>query len=144
MWGQRRPKDCGLWLREDKKANIWHGRGKCRGLWAPARLTMTDKRPQFTLWWKGYSWFTVLDKISFENQDISPLMCMFEIRGLKSLKLQLKIERAGTPPHWKLISKNRFLKHFAWYDTACTVDALLETAVSSFELISLNIIPACF
>ena len=31
-----RPNGCGLWLPEDKKANMWHGRKKCCGLWPPA------------------------------------------------------------------------------------------------------------
>ena len=31
-----RPNGCGLWLPEDKKANMGHGRGKCCGSWQPA------------------------------------------------------------------------------------------------------------
>ena len=38
---------CGLWLAEDKKTNMWHGREKCCGLWPPVfprslRITETE------------------------------------------------------------------------------------------------------
>ena len=34
---------CYLWLPEDKKGNIWHGREKYCGLWPPAFLRSPDK-----------------------------------------------------------------------------------------------------
>ena len=36
MWWHGSGVSGGLWLPEDKKANMWHGRGNSGGSWPPA------------------------------------------------------------------------------------------------------------